>query len=142
MATESPTRAARAEVAPPEPTGYGWVIFAGAMLAIVGTLNVIYGIAAVDNSKFWIQDVKYVITDLNTWGWFLIVIGGIQVITAFAIWAGTEIGRWIGVFAAGCNAILQLLVLPGQPWLAVSLFAVDILVIYGLIAHGGHQSRA
>src|SRR4051794_7584057 len=44
-----------------EPAGYGWVVFAGVMLAIVGTLNFIYGIAAISDSKFYVRDTTFVI---------------------------------------------------------------------------------
>src|SRR6185369_13916899 len=69
-----------------EPPGYGWVIFAGTMLAIIGVLNFIYGIAGISNSKFYARGVEYVISDLKTWGWVLVVVGVAQVITAFGIW--------------------------------------------------------
>jgi hypothetical protein len=116
--------------------GYGWVLFAGTMLAIVGTLNFIYGIAAIDDSSFYVNDAKYIISDLNTWGWFLVVVGAVQVVSAVGIWAQAPGARWVGIFTAGVNAIIQMLAIPGYPFLAVSLFAVDILIIYGLLAHG------
>jgi hypothetical protein len=121
--------------------GSGWRTFAGVMLMLVGILNSIYGIAAISNSKFYVRDAAYVISDLNTWGWFLLFIGVIQFLAAFAIFTGSEIGRWIGIASASGNAIVQLFVLPANPFLALAVFAVDVLVIYGLVAHGGHHVR-
>jgi hypothetical protein len=123
-----------------EREGYGWLIFAGTMLAIVGTLNFIYGIAAVSNSKFFIHDQKYVIANLHTWGWFMIIIGALQFFAAFSIWGGTSWGRWIGIPTAAVNAIVQLLSIPSYPLLSLALFTVDILILYGLIAYGGRQT--
>ncbi len=120
-------------------SGLGWVRFAGIMLSLVGVLNIVYGIAAIDNSTVFTANAKYVITDLNTWGWLLLGIGAIQFLTAFAIWAGSEWGRWVGIVAAGCNAILQMFFIPALPLLSVTLFAVDVLVIYGLVTYGGRQ---
>src|SRR4051794_866788 len=123
-----------------EPTsGYGWVIFAGSMLALVGTLNFIYGIAAISNSRFYARDITYVIADLNTWGWVLLCIGTVQFLAGFAIYMGSNVGRWIGILSAAGNAVVQMLVLPSNPFLAVTLFTVDVLVIYGLVAHGGRR---
>jgi hypothetical protein len=124
------------------PDGYGWVVFAGTMIAIAGVLNVIYGIAAIDNAHIYTANTKYVFGDLNTWGWFLTVVGAIQVFAAFSIWGQTEWGRWVGVFSAGANAILMLLYLPAFPFFALAIFTIDILVIYGLIAHGGRPQTA
>jgi hypothetical protein len=128
----------RAEVTPAE-HGRGWVVFAGVMLAILGSLNIIYGIGAIDDANVYVGDTRYVFGDLNTWGWLLASVGAVQFVAAFGIWNRTEWGRWIGVFAAGGNAIIQLLFLPAFPFLAMSLFAVDILVIYALIQYGGRQ---
>lgn len=125
-----------------EPPGYGWVIFAGTMLAIVGVLNFIYGIAAISDSKFYLRDVEYVITDLKTWGWFLVVVGAVQVLTAFGIWVQAEWARWVGVFSASVNIIIQLIVVSGSPFLSLALVAIDVLVIYGLVAHGGRAGVA
>ena len=116
--------------------GYGWVLFAGMMLSIVGTLNFIYGIAAISDSKFYVKDAQFVISNLNTWGWFLVILGSFQVISAVGIWAQAAGARWVGIISAGVNAIIQMIAISGYPFLAITLFAVDILVIYGLLAYG------
>src|SRR3954462_6333402 len=119
-----------------ESRGYGWVLFAGTMLLIVGTLNFIYGIAAISDSKFYVKDAQFVISNLNTWGWFLVVVGAVQAISALGIWAQAAGARWVGIISAGVNAIIQMLAISGYPFLAISLFAIDILIIYGLLAYG------
>jgi hypothetical protein len=142
--TGDPAASARPAAGPDqsdEPRGYGWVMFAGSMLALVGSLNFIYGIAAVSNSKFYVRDVQYVFADLKTWGWVLLLLGAIQFVAAFGIWTGSELARWIGILSAGGNAVAQLLALPGYPFLSLALFTVDILIIYGLVAYGGHKLR-
>lgn len=125
-----------------EAAGYGWVAFAGTMVAIVGSLNFIYGIAAISNSKFYARDVTYIISDLNTWGWALLILGVVQFCSAFGILAQISGARWVGIISASVNAIIQLLVLPAAPFLAIALFTIDILVIYGLLAHGRRPSSA
>ena len=122
--------------------GDSWVMFAAVMLALVGILNIVYGIAAVDNSTFFTADAKYVLTDLNTWGWVVLAVGAIQFVAAFAIWAHSEWGRWVGIISAGANAIVQMFFIPAFPLLSVTIFAVDVLVIYGLITYGGRRRAA
>jgi hypothetical protein len=116
--------------------GYGWVLFAGTMLAIAGTLNFVYGIAAIDDSRFFVRDAQYVISNLNTWGWFLVIVGAVQVVAAVGIWAQAAGARWVGIASAGVNAIIQMLAISGAPFLSLALFTMDILVIYGLGAYG------
>ncbi len=120
-------------------TGYGWVVFAGTMLLIVGILNVIYGIAAIDNANFYVNGANYVISDLNTWGWVVLITGAAQFLTAFGVWARNTFATWLGIAFACLNAIGMLLMLPAYPLLSIALFAVDVLVVYGLAVHGGRQ---
>ena len=122
--------------------GSGWVLFAGIMLMMVGVLNVIWGIAAIDQSQFFVQDTKFIISDLKTWGWIVLIIGALQFAAAFSIWNGGGFGRWFGIAAAGCNAIAALLSIPAYPFWSLAIFAVDVLVIYGLAAYGGDKRVA
>jgi hypothetical protein len=124
-----------------EERGFGWIVFSGVMIMIVGILNFIYGIAAIDESKFYIGNTKFVITDLKTWGWIITIIGGIQILVGAGIWARSQAARWVGVFVASLNAVAQLLFIAGNPWLSLALFAIDILVIYGLICYGGRMEE-
>jgi len=117
--------------------GSGWVTFAGVMIMILAVLNVIRGIAAISDSKFWIGDQKFVIDNLHSWGWIVLIIGVIELIVAFGIWSGGQWSRWIGVFIASLNAIAALFFIPANPFWALVLFAIAILVIYGLAAYGG-----
>jgi hypothetical protein len=123
-----------------EDSGYGWVMFAGTMLALLATLNFIDGVAAVSNSTFFTQNAKYVISDLNTWGWVLIGMSVLQAGLAFGIWARVKGLRWFGVAIAGVNAVAQLMIMPAYPFWALCLFTLNILVIYGLIAHGARPA--
>ena|ERR1700742_2103751 len=115
----------------------GWVTFAGVMILVVAILNGIDGIAAIGNSTFFVGDTKLIIHDLNLWGWILLVIALIQLLVAFGIWAGGQWSRWLGVFIASVNAIAQMLFITAYPWWSLAILALDILVIYGLVVHGG-----
>jgi len=118
------------------------VSFAGVMIAILGTMNVIYGIAAIDDANVFVGNAHFVFSDLKTWGWILVIVGAVQFVAAFSIWNQTTWGRWIGLGTAGINAILQLLWMPAFPFLSLALFAVDVLIIYALIAYGGRPRVA
>ncbi|HET6546882.1 MAG TPA: DUF2127 domain-containing protein [Solirubrobacter sp.] len=119
--------------------GRGWLLFAGIMLGVVGFLNVVYGIAAIGDSRFYVRGVEYVIGDLNTWGWILTVVGALQLAAAFGVWRQTEWGRWLGITLAGGNAIIQMLMIPAHPLWSVMVFAVDIIIIFGLASFGGRD---
>jgi hypothetical protein len=83
-----------------------------------------------------------VFSDLNTWGWIVLILGIIQALAALAILSGNEFARWFGIGAAGLNAIGQLLFVPVYPLWAITMFAVDVLIIYALAVYGGRRLRA
>ena len=55
--------------------GTGRATFAAILLLIVGTLNVIYGIGALDSANIFVDDKRFILDNLNTLGWVLIVLG-------------------------------------------------------------------
>lgn len=120
--------------------GDGWVLFAGTMLGLLAVLNFIDGVAAISNSTFFVNDAKFILSDLNTWGWVLIVLGVIQAGLAIGIGMRVKGLRWFGVLIAGLNAIAQLAFIPAYPFWSLALFTLDILVIYGLVAYGSRSS--
>lgn len=122
---------------PYDPHSSGWLTFAGVMICILAVINIIGGIAAIDQASFWVGNARFIISDLQTWGWIILGIGVIQLIVAFGIWSAAQWARWTGVFIASANAIVQLLFISAYPLWSLAIFAVDILVIYGLAAHGG-----
>src|SRR3954454_24336587 len=99
MATSRAPRSAPAETGRRvrHEEGTGWLDFAGVMLAVIGTLNVIYGIAAIDQANVFVGNAQFVFSGLKTWGWLILLIGVVQVIGAFAIWSRNAFGRWIGI---------------------------------------------
>jgi hypothetical protein len=120
--------------------GYGWLMFAGTMLMLLGTLNFIEGIAAVSKSHFFVGNAHYIFGDLKTWGWVVLLIGIAQGLIGVGIFFRNQFARWAGVAIAGLNAVAQLLFIPAYPFWALSLFAVDVLVIYGLVAYGARRA--
>src|SRR5687767_382969 len=123
--------------------GDGWVVFAGVMLMIVGIMNTIGGIAAIDSANFYTQNAQFVFSDLSTYGWAITILGAVQVLVALGIWARNGFSRWMGVLFASLNALAQLLMMPAFPLWSLALFTVDVLIIYGLIVYGGRiEERA
>ena len=120
--------------------GDGWVLFAGIMLLSAGILNSIWGIAAIDDSAYFTDEGRFVIfDDVNTWGWFLLIVGVLQLVAAASIWKRGTYGRIFGIGCAFLNAMILLFTVNAFPFAAFMLFIVDILVIYALVVHGGRQ---
>ena len=120
--------------------GTGLVGFAALMLGLGGAWNVVEGILAIGDSRVFVGETTFVFSDLNTWGWIILCIGVVQGLAALGIFLGNQLARWVGVLFASLNAIAQLLFIPSYPFFALAVFALDILVIYGLVAHGRERA--
>jgi hypothetical protein len=119
-----------------EERSYGWVVFAGVLLLMVGTLNVIEGIAAIGNAHFFVHNTSYVIADLNTWGWVVLCLGVLQMLIGGGVFLQNQFARWTGVVVLSVSAIVQLLMIPAYPFWSLTFFAIDLIAVYGLSVHG------
>jgi hypothetical protein len=119
----------------------GWVTFAGVMLFMVGVLNIIYGIAAIGDSSFFIQDQKYILSNLSTWGWLTLVLGLLQIGAAFSLWSGNLYGRIVAIIATSLGAIGALMALPAYPFWSLAIFALNIIVLHQVAMHGPDPAR-
>src|SRR5690349_3841664 len=92
--------------------GKGWVLFAGVMIGVVGILNLLAGIAAIDQAQFYVREVEFVFADLKTFGWFLAILGALQLTASVLIFRNSDLGRWAGILFAGLNMITLFFFLP------------------------------
>jgi hypothetical protein len=110
----------------------GWWIFAALLLGLSGTLNVIWGIAAISESHFFVLDAHYILTNLKTWGWITLILGVAQGLAAFSLVAGNAFGRWFGVATAAVVAIDALFNIPAYPFWSLCVFALSVIILYEL----------
>ena len=123
--------------------GAGRVVFAAILLLVIGTLNVIYGIGAIDDANYFANDTRYILTNLNTMGWVLIILGVIQLTAGFSLMAGNAYGRVIGIIGGSLGAIGALLSMGnGHPWWNLAIFALCIWVVHGIIVFGEDERVA
>ena len=117
--------------------GTGRVVFAATMLLILGVLNIIYGIGALDEANIFVNDTRYILSNLNTLGWVLIVLGVIQLTGGVSLLSGNAYGRVIGIAAGSFGAIAALLSVGGAfPWWSLAMFALCVYVVHGIIVYG------
>jgi hypothetical protein len=117
--------------------GTGRATFAAILLLIAGTLNIIYGIGALDSANIFANETRYILTNLNTLGWVLIVLGVLQLTGGFSLISGNTYGRVIGVIAGSLGAISALLSIGGaNPWWSLAIFFLCVWVVYGILVLG------
>jgi len=107
------------------------------VLLMVGTINIIYGIGALNDANVFVNDNRFVLTNLNTLGWVLIILGVIQLTGGFSLLAGNAYGRWIGIIAGSLGAIGALFSIGGNyPWWSLGVFALCVYVVHGIVVYG------
>ena len=117
--------------------GAGRVAFAGILLVVVGTINVIYGFGALDDANIFVNDTRYILDNLNTLGWVLIILGVIQLIGGFSLLAGNTFGRVIGILGGSLGAISAILSIgQGNPWWSLAVFALCVYIVHGIVMYG------
>jgi len=123
-----------------EGRGLGMVVFAGALLAMIGFFNLLDGIAAIAKSSFFIGSARYVVGDLRTWGWVMTVFGAVQLLAAFGVFLGNQLARWFAVAVVGLNAVGQMFFIPAYPFWSLLIIAADIVALWGLCAYGSREN--
>ncbi len=114
--------------------GAGRIVFAATLLLIVGTLNIIYGIGAIDGANIFVNDQRFILTDLSTLGWVLVILGLFQLVGGVSLMAGNTFGRIIGILAGTLGAIAALLSIGGAyPWWSLAIFFLCVYVVQGIL---------
>ena len=123
--------------------GAGRVVFAATLLLIAGTLNIIYGIGALDDANIFVNDQRFIFTNLNTMGWVLIVLGVIQLAGGLSLMVGNTYGRVIGIIGGSLGAIGAVLSIGGNdPWWSLAVFVLCVYVVQGIIVYGSDERTA
>ncbi len=110
----------------------GWWVFAGILLSISAVLNIIWGIAAISESHFFVGNTHYILSELKTWGWITLILGAVQGLAALSLFAGSSFGRWFGIITAALVAIDALMDIPAYPFWSLCIFALSLIILYEL----------
>ena len=123
-----------------ERTGWaGWAVFAGVMLVVAGAFQAIDGLVALFRDQVYVVRPNGLVVnvDYTAWGWVHLLLGIVLVAAGAAIFSGRVWGRTLGVIAAIISAVLNVAYMASYPVWSTVIIAIDVLVIYALIAHGG-----
>ena len=116
-----------------QPTG--WTVFAGVLLFIVGSLDALWGLAAILNDDVvFVGGQGVLIADVTTWGWIHFLLGSIVAGTGLGLFAGAEWARMAAIFFVTINAVAQIVWFPAAPLWAFLLIILDVTIIYQLTA--------
>jgi hypothetical protein len=120
--------------------GIGWVLFSAIVLGFAGFFAVVEGLLAIGHSREYHGHGTFIFGNLRTWGVVITVLGALALYAAFALFKGSEFARWFGIAIASVYALGQLLFHHANGDWSIAMFAISILVIWGLAVHGGAKA--
>ena len=116
-----------------QPTG--WTFFAGVLLLIVGSLDALWGLAAILNDDVILVGGEGVIlADVTTWGWVHLILGSVLACTGLGLFTGAEWARFVAIFLVAINAVAQIVWFPAAPLWSFLMVILDVTIIYQLTA--------
>ncbi len=134
---------ARASAGPSVARRPGLVTFSAIMLFMLGGFEAIWAIVQFSNAA-WISSAVY-----GTFGGYLWLWGILDALFAVvAFYAGYDVlrggsfGQVLGIIIAGCSAFRWFFYLPAVPVMAAVIITLDIIAIYGLVAHSDYFDTA
>lgn len=120
----------------------GWVTFAAVVAGVVAVYNILSGIAAIteDDQTEALNEVLYGV-DITAWGWFWLVIGALQLLTAVLIYQRNPTGQVLGIIWAFIAASLSVFMIFVAPLWALVMVGINVLVLYALVAQTEEFAR-
>jgi hypothetical protein len=113
----------------------GWVTFAAIIAGVVGIFNILSGIAAIteDEQTEALHEVLFGV-DITAWGWFWLILGVLQVVTAWLIYVRSPVGQTLGLIWAFIIAWLSVFMIFVAPIWALVVMGLSVTVIWALTA--------
>jgi hypothetical protein len=118
--------------------GTGWIAYSGVMLIIVGLLDVVDGLWAIDRANTRSNDLLYA-DKLGGWGWFYLILGIIVVLAGVGVFYRAQWARWVGVIVASVAIVGNMLWVFYRPVTSLILILLASLVVYGLVTYGERE---
>lgn len=129
---------------PPAGAEYsGWIAFAGVMMLILGSLDALWGLAAILNDEVVVVGGRgALIFDITTWGWVHLILGSAVALTGLGLITGNTAARVAGIFFVAVNAIAQIVWFPAAPLWAFLIIVLDTVIIYQLTVNWSAEDAA
>jgi hypothetical protein len=114
----------------------GWIAFAGMMMVILGSLDALWGLAAILNNEIVVVGGRgALIFDITAWGWIHLILGLGVALIGFGLLSGNAAARVAGIFVVAINAVAQIVWFPAAPLWAFLMIIIDSVILYQLMVN-------
>ncbi len=115
----------------------GWIGFAGIVMLVIGGIDFFQGLIALFEDEYYlVTQSGFLVVDLTTWGWIMLIWGVLLVLAGFALISGQSWARWFTIVVVSLNFFAQLGFLGNSnyPLWALTALALNVVVLYALTA--------
>jgi hypothetical protein len=121
----------------------GIVTFAAIMMFIAGGFELVVAISEFAHAA-WLTTSVYGNFGGYLWLWGIVdlIVAGALFYAGYDILRGGQFGFLMGVVVAAVSAIRWFFYIPAEPFLAVVVIAVDILIIFGLTSNSEYFQQS
>ena len=120
----------------------GWIGFAAMVMLIIGGIAFFEGLIAIfEDEYFVVTRSGYLVVDLTTWGWLMLIWGFILWLAAYGLIAAQGWARWFSIIVVSLNILAQLGFLGNAqyPLWALTALTLNIVVLFALTARWGES---
>jgi hypothetical protein len=118
-----------------KPAWTGWITFAGIMLLVTGTVNIIEGFVALWEDKYVLMlSGSLYLVDVTGWGWAVLIFGLLLVAAGLGLFSGRTWARVTAVVIVALHAAAQVLWIGAYPIWSLLMIALDVVVLFALTA--------
>ena len=111
----------------------GWWVFAGVLLVVAGVLNIIWGIAAIGDAKFFTSHGTFIICEPQLLGLDQPAARDPRADRRLLAVLGRRVRALVrDLRRLRFNAVSALLSIPAYPFWSLAIFALSIIIVYKL----------
>jgi hypothetical protein len=122
------------------PAATGGMYLAGTLLVLAGIWGFFVGLTGILKGAFYTTVPTYTFTySIKSWGWTHLIIGIVVFAVGVCLLLGQRWARYVGVFLAVVDAVANFLFLPYYPLWSIIVIAIDVFIIWALLAVGRRQ---
>ena len=117
--------------------GRGGVVFAAAMMIVIGVFQAIEGLVAIFDDDWYVVTRHYTFDlDVTAYGWIHLILGIVILLAGCALFAGKVWGGVLAIFLAILSAIANFFFIPYYPFWSITIIALCIWVIWSVTRPG------
>lgn len=120
---------------------FAGAVLAGVLMILTGLYSFLAGLAMILRAPFFVYHGGYLyVWSTHGWGWVELILGAVVVAAGACVLLGMVWARAVGVILATLSAVASFMSLPYYPIWSIILIAVNVFIIWAMVAYSGRRT--